>query len=118
MPSPRRAAWCISFFGMHPTLTQVPPRPHVVPCGVGFTKSQTATFLPYLAAAFEQARPPEPPPITCARQDELFRGALVVPLTFSGAGLAAGARTVRVAWTLSPTAAWPNDTAVPADRAL
>ena len=25
--SPRRAAWCISFFGIHPTLTQVPPRP-------------------------------------------------------------------------------------------
>lgn len=24
---PRRAAWCISFFGMQPTFTHVPPRP-------------------------------------------------------------------------------------------
>ena len=64
MPSPSSDAWCISFFGMQPTLTHVPPRPHVVPAGDGFTKSQTATFLPSLAAAFEQARPPEPPPMT------------------------------------------------------
>lgn len=28
---PRRAAWCISFLGIHPTFTQVPPKPHVVP---------------------------------------------------------------------------------------
>lgn len=28
---PSRAAWCMSFFGMQPTLTQVPPRPHLVP---------------------------------------------------------------------------------------
>ena len=39
-----------------------------VPSGVGFTKSQTATFLPSLAAALEHARPPEPPPITCAQR--------------------------------------------------
>ena len=48
---PRRAAWCISFLGMHPTLTQVPPRPHAVPIGVGTTKSHTATFLPREAAS-------------------------------------------------------------------
>ena len=36
---------------MQPTLTQVPPSPHVVPASDGLTKSQTATFLPYLAAA-------------------------------------------------------------------
>ena len=101
----------------HPTLTQVPPRPQVVPCGVGLTKSQTATFLPYLAAALEQARPPEPPPITCARRGARS-GALAVPgplmptgangmraLTFSGAGLAAGARAVRVARTVAARAA-------------
>mmetsp|Transcript_4092 Transcript_4092/g.9780 ORF Transcript_4092/g.9780 Transcript_4092/m.9780 type:complete len:308 (-) Transcript_4092:525-1448(-) len=35
--SPRCAARCISFFGMHPTLTHVPPRPHRVPLGVGST---------------------------------------------------------------------------------
>ena len=28
---PSSAAWCISFLGIHPTLTQVPPRPHFVP---------------------------------------------------------------------------------------
>lgn len=28
---PSRAAWCMSFLGMQPTLTQVPPRPHLVP---------------------------------------------------------------------------------------
>ena len=144
IPSPRSAAWCMSFLGMHlrqrrvkvglrvgrrlgirrlrsvaahPTLTQVPPRPQVVPCGVGLTKSQTATFLPYLAAALEQARPPEPPPITCARRGARS-GALAVPgplmptgangmraLTFSGAGLAAGARAVRVARTVAARAA-------------
>jgi len=31
---------------MHPTLTQVPPIPHLVPGGDGLTKSATATFLP------------------------------------------------------------------------
>ena len=31
MASPSSAAWCISFLGMQPTLTHVPPRPHVVP---------------------------------------------------------------------------------------
>ena len=25
--TPSKAAWCISFFGIQPTLTQVPPRP-------------------------------------------------------------------------------------------
>eukprot|EP00900_Chrysochromulina_parva_P022468 jgi/Chrpa1/4855/Chrysochromulina_OHIO_Genome00010223-RA len=64
MISPICAAWCMSFFGMQPTLTQVPPSPHVVPASDGFTKSQTATFLPYLAAALLAARPPEPPPMT------------------------------------------------------
>lgn len=28
---PKRAAWCISFLGMHPTFTHVPPKPHLVP---------------------------------------------------------------------------------------
>eukprot|EP00966_Prymnesium_polylepis_P170725 3946469-Prymnesium_polylepis.1 len=53
---------------MQPTLTHVPPRPHVVPAGDGLTKSQTATFLPSFAAFFEAASPPEPPPITCQEQ--------------------------------------------------
>ena len=35
--SPNIAAVCMSFFGMQPTLTQVPPKPHFVPCGLGFT---------------------------------------------------------------------------------
>ena len=64
MPSPSKDAWCMSFFGMHPTLTHVPPSPHVVPGGDGFTKSHTATFLPSFAARFEHASPPEPPPMT------------------------------------------------------
>jgi len=64
MPSPRMEALCMSFLGMQPTLTHVPPSPHVVPAGDGFTKSHTATFLPNLAAAFEHERPPEPPPMT------------------------------------------------------
>ena len=29
--SPSKAAWCISFFGIHPTLTHVPPRPQADP---------------------------------------------------------------------------------------
>lgn len=32
---PSSAAWCISFLGMQPTFTQVPPRPHRVPGEVG-----------------------------------------------------------------------------------
>mmetsp|Transcript_29076 Transcript_29076/g.86060 ORF Transcript_29076/g.86060 Transcript_29076/m.86060 type:complete len:207 (-) Transcript_29076:523-1143(-) len=59
-----RAALCMSFLGMHPTLTHVPPSPHCVPAGDGFTKSSTATFAPRALASFEAARPPEPPPIT------------------------------------------------------
>ena len=47
---------------MQPTLTQVPPIPHVVPYGLGFTKSAKPTFAPYLAAVLADARPPEPPP--------------------------------------------------------
>ena len=31
MDSPSSEAWCISFLGIQPTLTQVPPRPHTVP---------------------------------------------------------------------------------------
>ena len=49
---------------MHPTLTHVTPSPHVIPIGVGVTKSYTATFNPNLAASLEAANPPEPPPIT------------------------------------------------------
>lgn len=49
---------------MHPTLTQVPPSPHLVPIPDGFTKSRQATLCPSLAASLAHARPPEPPPIT------------------------------------------------------
>ena len=35
--------------------THVPPRPQAVPCGDGFTKSQTTTRLPSCAASFEAA---------------------------------------------------------------
>ena len=41
---------------MQPTLTQVPPRPHFVPIGVGFTKSATATFAPYWIASYIKER--------------------------------------------------------------
>lgn len=61
--SPSRVAWCMSFLGMHPTLTHVPPRPQVVPLGEGVTKSQTATRAPSLAASLLHARPPDPPPM-------------------------------------------------------
>ena len=49
---------------MQPTLTQVPPRPQVVPTGLGLTKSARATFLPRVAAHLAAETPPEPPPIT------------------------------------------------------
>jgi len=49
---------------MHPTLTQVPPRPHFVFAGVYSTKSTTMTFNPYLAASKAVANPPDPPPMT------------------------------------------------------
>ena len=49
---------------MHPTLTQVPPSPHLVPIPDGLTKSRQATFCPSLAASLAHASPPEPPPIT------------------------------------------------------
>jgi len=49
---------------MQPTLTQVPPRPHLVPEGVGVTKSATATFLPAREACLAADIPPEPPPMT------------------------------------------------------
>ena len=62
--SPSSAAWCISFLGMQPTLTQVPPSPQLLPAGLGFTKSHTATFLPSMAASLLADRPPDPPPIT------------------------------------------------------
>lgn len=54
----------MSFFGIQPTFTQVPPRPHVVPIGEGLTKSATATLALNYAASFEEAIPPDPPPIT------------------------------------------------------
>jgi len=34
---PPFAAKCISFLGIHPTFTQVPPIPHLVPYGLGLT---------------------------------------------------------------------------------
>lgn len=49
---------------MQPTLTQVPPRPHVEPTGDGLTKSARATFAPYYTAHLAAEIPPEPPPIT------------------------------------------------------
>mmetsp|Transcript_25332 Transcript_25332/g.59287 ORF Transcript_25332/g.59287 Transcript_25332/m.59287 type:complete len:243 (+) Transcript_25332:856-1584(+) len=58
------AALCINFLGIHPTLTQVPPRPHLVPAGLGLTKSSTATLAPNAEASLEAASPPDPPPIT------------------------------------------------------
>ncbi len=53
----------MSFFGIQPTFTQVPPRPHVVPIGEGLTKSANATLALNYAASFEEANPPDPPPI-------------------------------------------------------
>ena len=49
---------------MQPTFTHVPPRPHVVPCGDGVTKSAIPTFILYFDASFAAAVPPGPPPIT------------------------------------------------------
>lgn len=49
---------------MHPTFTHVPPRPHFVPGGDGFTKSARPTVAPRLAAVLAQERPPDPPPMT------------------------------------------------------
>lgn len=78
---PSSAVWCISFLGMQPTFTHVPPRPRhrirtslttsqhsndtlpsrvtlvspqVVPFGVGTTKSNTMTFFPREAASCSQ----------------------------------------------------------------
>ena len=59
---PSEAAKCINFLGMHPTLTQVPPRPHVFPYGDGFTKFASPTRAPSLTARRAHAKPPEPPP--------------------------------------------------------
>lgn len=50
--------------GIHPTLTHVPPKPHLVLAGDSSTKSTTITLSPYLAASKAVAKPPEPPPIT------------------------------------------------------
>jgi hypothetical protein len=47
----------MSFLGMQPTFTQVPPRPQVDPAGEGLTKSRTATLAPNLAASLEAAIP-------------------------------------------------------------
>lgn len=49
---------------MHPTFTHVPPSPHVVPAGLGLTKSRHIVFAPCFAASFAAASPPEPPPMT------------------------------------------------------
>ena len=62
---------CMSFFGMQPTFTQVPPRPHWVPTGVGLTKSSTATLRPNADAFLEAASPPDPPPTTTRSYSEL-----------------------------------------------
>jgi hypothetical protein len=45
----------MTFFGTHPTLTQVPPRR---------ASSMTATRAPYSAARRAPAMPPLPPPMT------------------------------------------------------
>lgn len=57
---------CINFFGIQPTLTQVPPRPHLEPAGEGFTKSnkQTRNSGLIVTASLAHAKPPEPPPMT------------------------------------------------------
>jgi len=63
--SPHSPEKCIIFLGIHPTLTQVPPIPHLVPIGVGFTKSATPIFLsfpPIFLAYLTVASPPEPQP--------------------------------------------------------
>lgn len=49
---------------MHPTFTQVPPSPHLVPGGDGLTKSASPTLAPSAAAARAHESPPDPPPIT------------------------------------------------------
>ena len=54
----------MSFLGIQPTLTQVPPRPQAEPAGDGFTKSASATFFPISAAYLAAEIPPEPPPMT------------------------------------------------------
>lgn len=38
--------------------------PHLVPIGVGLTKSKQATLAPLATASLAHAKPPEPPPIT------------------------------------------------------
>ena len=55
------------------TAHQVPPRPHVVPAQLGFTKSRTQTLAPRRAASLPHARPPEPPPITTRLQGRARR---------------------------------------------
>jgi hypothetical protein len=42
MAWPRSEAWCISFLGMQPTLTQVPPSPQVLPIEGGGRKNSVA----------------------------------------------------------------------------
>ena len=49
------AAFHMTFFGTHPTFTQVPPKR---------CDSMTAALAPYSAARCAQARPPLPPPMT------------------------------------------------------
>ena len=48
-------AYIISFFGMQPLMTQVPPN---------LSPSISATLAPYSEALLAQAMPPDPPPIT------------------------------------------------------
>jgi len=48
---------------MQPTLTQVPPRPHLVPVEDGFTKSANATLIFGDLTYRAHAIPPDPPPI-------------------------------------------------------
>lgn len=55
------------------TAHQVPPRPHVVPAQLGFTKSRTQTLAPRRAASLPHARPPEPPPMTTRLQGRARR---------------------------------------------
>lgn len=81
MLSPSNAAWCINFFGIHPTLTQVPPSPHFVPCGEGVTQSSTATRAPCSTASFAHASPPDPPPITARSQSNVPSTICVIPST-------------------------------------
>lgn len=116
MLSPSNAAWCINFFGMHPTLTQVPPSPHLVPCGEGVTQSSTATRAPLLTASFAHASPPDPPPMTARSQSNVPSTICVMP---SACVLQTSVYAVHVSYKEARTTQPPiNHITIPLSRAL